>query len=229
MGVGDACVTPPSSRTGYALFHVSEVQTDSGPLAVGRLTVGGGHADPKLGVQPTIEHYDDAGAAFAMVRAGEDAHGIWVSGIPAPHASEEQVQLGLSCPLSGDWRRHGGNLELVAALSVNTPGFPVPRGSRDDKGRDYALVAAGALPPAQKTPWGKRGASLQTIIDASVKASVTAALAAFREETSREAREEAVRRRVAAIEQRNEEYARRRMGNLRRAHAARLANRKGVN
>lgn len=230
MGVGNACVTPPASRTGYALFHVSEVPTDSGPLAVGRLTVGGGHADPKLGVQPTIEHYDDAGAAFALVRAGEDAHGIWVSGIPAPHATDAQVQLGLSSPLSGDWRRHGGNLELVAALSVNTPGFPVPRGSRDDKGRDYALVAAGALPPATSAPLGKRGgASLQTVIDASVKASVTAALAAFREESTREAREAAVRRRVAAIEERQEEYTRRRMGNLRRAHAERLAARKGVN
>lgn len=230
MGVGNACVTPPASRTGYALFHVSEVPTDSGPLAVGRLTVGGGHADPKLGVQPTIEHYDDAGAAFALVRAGEDAHGIWVSGIPAPHATDAQVQLGLSSPLSGDWRRHGGNLELVAALSVNTPGFPIPRGSRDDKGRDYALVAAGALPPATSAPLGKRGgASLQTVIDASVKASVTAALAAFREESTREAREAAVRRRVAAIEERQEEYTRRRMGNLRRAHAERLAARKGVN
>lgn len=53
---------------------------------------------------------------------------------------------GTSAPLSGDWRRHGGNLELVAALTVNTPGYPVVRGANDEQGRDLSLVAAGMVP-----------------------------------------------------------------------------------
>jgi hypothetical protein len=38
--------------------------------------------------------------------------------------------------MSGDWRRIGGNLELMAVLAVNLPGFPVLR--------TKALVASGA-------------------------------------------------------------------------------------
>jgi hypothetical protein len=187
MGVGNPRVVAPRSRTGYALFHISEIETTDGPLAVGKLTVGGGHADPRLGVQPTVEHYDNAGTAYALVRAGEDEHGIWVSGVPSPWASPEQVALGLSCPLSGDWRRHGGNLELVAALSVNTPGFPVPRGYSDGDGRDYALVAAGAVRPARPA------LDLDDVTE-KVRDAVRLALREEREEVAR--REE----RLAAVE-----------------------------
>ena len=164
MGVGNACVRAPRTQTGYSLFHVSEIETTDGPVAVGKLTVGGGHADPTLGVHPAVEHYDNAGTCFALVRAGEDQHGIWVSGVAAPWADDKTVSMGLASPLSGDWRRHGGNLELVAALSVNTPGFPVPRGARDNSGRDYALVAAGVLPPA--TPTDRLTATVAEAADA---------------------------------------------------------------
>ncbi|WP_052372767.1 hypothetical protein [Nocardia otitidiscaviarum] len=143
VGRTDRCVTPPHSATGYAHFHVSSVQTADGTwLPVGRLTVGGGHADDSLGARAAAEHYDNTSSCWAYVRAGEDAHGIWVSGVLHPDATDAQVRDGLSAPLSGDWRRIGGNLELVAALSVNTPGFPVLRGRDDEHGRTTALVAA---------------------------------------------------------------------------------------
>lgn len=156
MGVRDACVTPPRSATGYALFHTSEVETTEGPLGVGRLTVGGGHADESAGVQAATAHYDNAASTWALVRAGEDEFGIWVAGVIDPTASATAVAQGASCPVSGDWRRHGGNLELVAALGVVSPGFPVPRGARDVQGRDTALVAAGALAPLARA--GQPGA-----------------------------------------------------------------------
>lgn len=139
-------VTPPKSPSDYAFFHVSTVDTTTGPVACGRLTVGCGHADGKAGHAPTVEHYDTAGTCWALVRAGEDAHGIYVSGIVNPDASEEQVRAGASAPLSGDWRSIGGHLELVAALSVNTPGFPVPRSYAARQDRTLSLVAAGAIP-----------------------------------------------------------------------------------
>ena len=146
VGVRDRCVMAPRSKTGYALFHVSEVETTEGPVAVGRLTVGAGHADPKLGVIPAREHYDNAASCWALGRVYEDEFGIAFAGVVHPDATPRQIMDGTSAPLSGDWRRHGGNLELVAALTVNTPGYPVVRGAADKHGRDFSLVAAGVVP-----------------------------------------------------------------------------------
>lgn len=150
LSVGNVCRQPPHSVQGYSLFHTSEVGTPEGPLAVGKLTVGGGHADERAGMQPAMAHYDNSCSAFSLVRVGEDEHGIWASGIAHPRASNETLSDGLSSPMSGDWRRVGGNLELIAALAVNNPGFPVPRGYRNDEGQDYSLVASGAVPPRPK-------------------------------------------------------------------------------
>lgn len=158
IGFKDRCVTAPRSRTDYAHFHVGEVETDAGPLPVGKITLGGGHADTRLGFQAAAEHYDDAGTAVAAVRAGEDRFGIWVSGVMLPGQEDRFATLPLY-PLSGDWRRVGGSMEMVAALAVNTPGFPVPRVS-EAAGRPYALVAAGVIgkaaePDADDMPKGK--------------------------------------------------------------------------
>jgi len=137
------CVVVPRSATDYAHFHTSPaVRLDNGVrLPVGRLTVGTGHASERMGARPAAAHYDNAGSAFALVRVGEDKHGVWFSGVAAPWATPEQVEMGLSAPLSGDWRDFGSGLELVAALAVNTPGFSA-RGRSDDQGRPLALVAS---------------------------------------------------------------------------------------
>lgn len=143
-GIQDSCVIAPRSQTEYAWFHTAPpVKTDAGMVKVGRLTVGGGHAGPRLAAAPAIAHYDDAGTCFALVHVGEDQHGIWFSGVAAPGATPEQVAAGLSAPLSGDWRNVGGNLELVAALAVNTPGFPIiASGASDETDSPLALVAS---------------------------------------------------------------------------------------
>lgn len=145
IGIQDACVLAPHSQTDYAWFHTSPPVrlADGGEVKVGRLTVGGGHAGPRLSVGATIAHYDNVGTCFALVHVGEDEHGIWFSGIPAPGADIEQIERGLAAPLSGDWRSVGGNLELVAALSVNTPGFPlIASGATTDDGAPLSLVAS---------------------------------------------------------------------------------------
>ena len=144
IGIQDACVMAPRSQTDYAWFHTAPpVKTTEGPVKVGRLTVGGGHAGPRLNPAATIAHYDNAGTCFALVHVGEDEHGVWFSGVAAPGATPEQVAAGLAAPLSGDWRNVGGNLELVAALAVNTPGFPIlASGATDDTDSPLALVAS---------------------------------------------------------------------------------------
>jgi len=121
------CVTAPSSLSSYAYFHTGEQQTTEGPVPVGTLVAGPRHADARLAFQAAAQHYDDPSAAVARVVAGEDEHGIWVSGWMLPGASAEAVEVFRSSPVSGDWRRVGGALELIAVCSVNAPGFPVPR------------------------------------------------------------------------------------------------------
>ncbi|UYP17729.1 phage head morphogenesis protein [Rhodococcus sp. Z13] len=144
VGIQDQCVVAPHSKTNYAHFHTSPpVKTTEGRLPVGRLTVGTGHAGARMGARAAAEHYDNTGTCFALVRVGEDEHGIWFSGVPHPNATEDQIRAGISAPLSGDWRTIGGNLELVAALSVNTPGFPVlVAGASDEDDRPRTLVAS---------------------------------------------------------------------------------------
>lgn len=122
------CTTAPSSATGYAHFLRTEQATRTGEsVPVGVLTVGGGHADPDLGMVPALSHYDDVGSAVAKVFAGEDDHGIWVAGWVLPYADPVKVRQLSDLDVSGDWRRSGGNLELIAVCAVNTPGFPVLR------------------------------------------------------------------------------------------------------
>jgi hypothetical protein len=149
VGIGASCVKPPKSQTSYAYFHTGEAVTaDGSRIPVGRLTYGaGGHAGPNLGYRAAAEHYDNSNNTGALVRAGEDAHGIWVAGALVPEADDAAVRAMRATPLSGDWRRIGGNLEMVAALHVNTAGFPIPRmmTASADESDLYSLVAAGAL------------------------------------------------------------------------------------
>jgi hypothetical protein len=93
------------------------------------------------------------------VAVGEDAHGIWVAGALRPDVTADKVRALRASPLSGDWRRIGNNLELVAALAVNTPGFPIPRPSGlVASGHVQSLVASGMVPPARVLAPGTPGA-----------------------------------------------------------------------
>lgn len=147
------CVLVPHSPSEYSHFHTSPAlrMTDGSKLPVGRLTVGTGHADPRMGARPAAAHYDNTGSCFALVRVGEDSHGVWFSGVAHPLASAEQIEAGITAPLSGDWRNMGSGLDLIAALAVNTPGFAA-RGRDDDQGAPAALVAS--VGPSRHTQSG---------------------------------------------------------------------------
>lgn len=154
----ETCVTPPKSSTGYAWFKTGILLADDGTEhAVGQITMNTGHAGTALNPSQTLAHYDNTGMAVADVAAGEDAHGIWVAGALRPGVTDEQIRTLRASPLSGDWRRVGGNLELVALLAVSVPGFPVPRGLVASGRQESlqlpapslgALVAAGFTPSA---------------------------------------------------------------------------------
>ncbi|QNJ55944.1 capsid maturation protease [Microbacterium phage Rasputia] len=152
------CVMAPKSRTGYAYFHTGAVKTKEGNvLATGRLCMNGAHAASTLNYAATMAHYDDTSLAVADVRVGEDKFGIWVAGAMRPDITEKQIRTFRASPVSGDWRKIGGNLELTIGLNVNAPGYPVPRPmglvasiGGDSEAQDHeliSLVAAGMLPP----------------------------------------------------------------------------------
>lgn len=156
IGFSGQKIYAPKSSTDYAYFQTGAVLcADGKQIATGPLTVASGHADLELDALAARAHYDNTAAGTADVALGEDEYGIWCAGYIRPGATREQVAALRASGLSGDWRPIGTGLELVAALAVNTPGFPVAR-SRVASGHVMALVAAGApgtLLLAAREPW----------------------------------------------------------------------------
>lgn len=150
IGQTKDCVETPHSAMDYAYFRTGVVHTSTGPVAVGNITMGGGHAGPTMKWRAAVEHYDSTSAVVADVAVGEDEFGVWVAGAMREGVSDEQVrELRASGGLSGDWRevvRGSGQLELVAALAINVGGFPVPRiAAAAHNEQVISLVAAGAV------------------------------------------------------------------------------------
>jgi hypothetical protein len=127
IGIGNACQIAPRSKTDYAYFRQGPLVCDDGTtVKVGKLTVGAGHANDQWGVMPSREHYDNTALCAAYVNVGEDRHGIWVSGVLTPNATPDMIQTMNVSQVSGDWRWvQGTGHEMIAALFVNNPGFPV--------------------------------------------------------------------------------------------------------
>jgi len=151
IGNLNSCTTAPRSYADYSFFHLGELTTEEGEnISVGKITLDTGHAGLSAGRKATLRHYDDTGTAVADVRAGEDEYGIWFAGAVRPDVPETTVRKLRAAAISGDWRRIDGHLELVAALAVNVPGFPIPRtevavaASGQPEAR-FALVAAGIV------------------------------------------------------------------------------------
>lgn len=140
---------PPRSKSAYAYFATGSVLCDGGEsVRTGRLVIGGDHAAGDLGLSATLDHYADVSRAWADVAIGEDAIGIWVSGIVRPGIPDEMVHAARASALSGDWRLLGGALELVAVLSVNTPAFPIQAAGFTERGITLSATGLGALAPA---------------------------------------------------------------------------------
>jgi hypothetical protein len=144
------CFTPPPSPSKLQRFMDGSLVASSGKtIKVGRVTACTMHAEAGATADAAKAHYDHTGTCAAVVRAGEDDYGIWLAGALVPEATPEQVAMLRRSPLSGDWRRHGDEgLDLVAALAVNTAGFPAPISVRQlavDGGECASLVASGPV------------------------------------------------------------------------------------
>lgn len=122
------CVKPPRSPSNYSFFHVGEIETEEGGmLPVGKIVYSTDHASVAVGMQAAARHYADTGSVGAFVRARDGRFGPWLSGALRSDLSPEGLRDLRANPLSGDWRPVERRLELVAALAVPVPGFPIPR------------------------------------------------------------------------------------------------------
>ena len=136
-GLAEVCTRPPRSQSNYAYFHVGEIETEDGhQVTVGKLMFHGKHAPLSMSRSAASQHYDDNTHVGAYVRAMDGQHGIWVAGALRHGLTDAEVAEIRANPPSGDWRPVNGHLELVAALAVPVPGFPIPRAQA-------SIVAAG--------------------------------------------------------------------------------------
>lgn len=138
-GAFSECVTAPRSATDYSRFHLGTIETAEGDqIAVGKIVLATGHAPMTADISRATKHYDDTGSVGAFVRARNGQHGIWASGAVRSDLSPEHLRDLRANPVSGDWRSYQGSLELVAALAVPVPGFPIPRAQ-------FAMAASGEI------------------------------------------------------------------------------------
>ena len=157
---GGKCIPPMRSKSGYHWFHQGpELVTTTGTLkGVGKITMAGDHPPLEMSAEWVVRHYDNTGTVAADVRAGEDAIGIWVAGALRPGLTPAQVREFRAAPVSGDWRDH----ELRAVLSVNVPGFPIPKGLVAS-GELVSMVAAGMLAPVASRPTAPDDATIELV------------------------------------------------------------------
>lgn len=209
VGIGNACVMAPKSQTDYQVFNIGSVKCDNGQeVPIGKIVMGTAHANAQWGVMPSREHYDNTALTAAVVRVGEDRHGIWVSGALTTDMTPEKIASLRASALSGDWRTVNGNLELIAALAVNSPGFPI---FSNKDGRTFSLQAVGVvgMDEGEETPEASGDDDMTTFSNATNTEFATPPTGVVDEET------DARMLRLQAIEESRQEHEReRRMGQL---------------
>lgn len=148
-GFSGTCVTPPREKHHEYFLLGETLCADGSTVSTGTITLGTGHAatGPAMTPMSAMSHYDHTGTVVADITTGEDAFGLWFSGAIRTDISPIKLRSLRAAKLSGDWRRFGNGLRLIALLAVNVPGFPVPRvKAASSRGRQTTLVAAGVNP-----------------------------------------------------------------------------------
>jgi hypothetical protein len=173
---------PRLGPDGYRTFtsQGSTMTAEGEEVPTGVLSFGGGHDnDMSHGVVPALAHYDSTSTAYADVIVGEDDFGVWFAGAMRPHLTRQQIEEFGRHPISGDWRANPGdaNVRLVAALSVNTPGFPIRGRSHITASGVRSLVAAGSAPLVrrQRRAGGTDPDEVQRIVDERMRPVLTQA------------------------------------------------------
>lgn len=142
VGFPGECVTAPTSRTGYAFFHLGVTVTSEGELSTGVLSAACDHYPSNAPRRPGAaqQHYENTALQWADVRASNGVLGVWVCGALRSEITPAQLRVLRASGLSGDWEDRGGNLEMIAAQSVSVPGFPILREAMAASGLNLPTV-----------------------------------------------------------------------------------------
>lgn len=138
----------PFGNVDYDRFMGGVAITQEGRIAAGPVTMDCSHASMfRTDHEQAPAHYDNACTVVAKIRVGESKERgiVWVAGALEPAVTVDQVSRMLACRLSGDWQTHSdraGWQELVAALLVPSPGFPMAHGGARVDVDDGVLVAS---------------------------------------------------------------------------------------
>ncbi len=179
VGWRGQCITAPD-QVASSLFHTGEVLcADGSRVATGPLIMDTDHPaiDASVSVRSALDHYAHTGFAWADVVLGVDEVGIWCAGAVRPNVTDEQVRVLRASALSGDWRTVEGTLQLVAVLTVSSPGFPIPR----------ALAASGRAVPHEARPLAVRWAGTSAVAALGLGRSMRCRTCGDREQTDGEA------------------------------------------
>jgi 2'-5' RNA ligase len=138
----------PFGNVDYDRFMGAVAITREGRIPAGPVTMDCGHAArfrEDHDVAPA--HYEDACTVVAKICVGESRERgiVWAAGALEPSVTVDQVSRMLACRLSGDWQPHSdraGWQELIAALLVPSPGFPMAHGGARVDMEDGVLVAS---------------------------------------------------------------------------------------
>lgn len=175
----DRCQRPWDSPTDFAYFQTCSIVTTDGERRVGPIAANGGHASTQgpgaADWRAAQAVYDDPATCVAYVAMGRDAFGIWYAGAIRPEATEEQVAMIQTHQLSGDWRRIGGEMEVVGACAVNVPGF-VRTLALTASGEPLAAVIAGGNP---KNASNQSGGTLEHATDCGCGGHAAASIPGF--------------------------------------------------
>jgi len=161
-GFVDRCVRIQPSRTGYGSFCSASVLTDNGLVRTGPLFLYSGHPEQRR-PRDIAKAYGGTENAWADVRISNGKFGPWISGRVRPGVADERVYAARASKISGHWL----NGELVAAVSVNVPGYDVPYQFSQD-GTDEYLVACFATADCgceDDNPFAQLAAALAAIED----------------------------------------------------------------
>lgn len=133
----------PMGNVDYSRFLRGETVTEGGGrVPTGNLTMNCGHGDPNARASAVVEYYDNSCSLVASVAIGECADGVWVAGALLPGVTADQVRRIMSLSLSGHWLPTADGYELLGALLVPVPGYPMARRRASVTVRDGRLVAS---------------------------------------------------------------------------------------
>lgn len=140
-GIDQRCVIAPYDPTEYTSFNCSAVLTTRGQVPTGPIFFRGGHPDAPLGEQEAHKAYGGIENAWGDARVTHGVHGPWICGVVRPGVSEESIYAARASRISGHWSPDG---RLKAIVSVNSPGFDVPRSQvfTDEEGNVLEVVAS---------------------------------------------------------------------------------------